>query len=166
MAGEIITVTITEQVQQVIDVTVDDPEAQVIDVSIDNPEVTPANVEAAGALMKAAGGASVENLGSVEETVNVLGATGASAALDVSLYGAFDYTMDQNCTLSFTNPAPSGNSSSFMLILRGAFTPTFPAAVVWAGGTPPTYETPSLYTFTTVDGGTTWFGGLVGSGFA
>ena len=154
MAGEVITVTIVE------------PTPEVISVSVDNPEVTALNVEAVGALMKTAGGASVENLGAVEENANVVASTGATRALDVSVYGAFDCTMDQNCTLSFSNPAPSGKTSSFMLILRGAFTPTFPASVVWPGGSPPTYEAPSIYVFTTVDAGTTWFGGLIGSGYA
>jgi hypothetical protein len=41
-----------------------------------------------------------------------------------------------------------------------------PASVDWHAATPPTYATPSVYIFTTVDGGTIWMGQLVGSAFA
>ena len=48
----------------------------------------------------------------------------------------------------------------------GAFTPTWPASVKWDSGTAPTYTTPSLYVFTTLDSGTTWLGSQVGKAFA
>lgn len=117
------------------------------------------------ALPKVAGGASVENLGAVESNVQTVAATGATETLDTSVYGVFDCTMDQACTFTFSNPAPSGKLSSFVLILRGAFTPTLPASVDWADATPPTYTTPSVYIFTTVDAGTTWLGAQVGKAF-
>ncbi len=102
-----------------------------------------------------AGGASVENIGSVESNVNTVAATGSTEALDTSVYGVHDCTMDQNCTFTFTNPAPSGKFTCFVLILRGAFTPTFPT-LKWGDATVPTYTTPSRYVFTTVDAGSTW----------
>lgn len=117
------------------------------------------------ALPRVAGGASVENLGAVESNVQTVAATGATETLDVSVYGVFDMTMDQACTFTFSNPAPSGKLSSFVLILRGAFTPTLPASVDWGDATPPTYTTPSMYVFTTVDAGTTWLGAQVGKAF-
>lgn len=107
----------------------------------------------------------IVNLGPVEEQVNTVAASGASETLDVSLYGVHDVTMDQNCTLTFTNPAASGKASSFTLILRGAFTPTWPGTVDWPDATEPTYATPSVYVFMTVDGGTTWLGSSAGSAF-
>ncbi len=113
-----------------------------------------------------AAGASVENIGAVEANVNTVATTGATETLDTSLYQVHDCTMDQNCTFTFSNPAPSGKCSSFVLILRGAFTPTLPAAVDWSTGAAPTYTTPSMYTFTTVDAGTTWLGAQVGRAFA
>jgi len=130
--------------------------------------VTPAGVKAVAdlKLSLAAAGASVENVGAVEANVNTVAATGATETLDVSLYQVHDCTMDQNCTFTFSNPAPSGKCSSFVLILRGSFTPTLPASVDWSGGVAPTYTTPSVYTFTTVDAGTTWLGAQVGAGFA
>ncbi len=118
------------------------------------------------ALQQAAGGESVTDLGAVEENVNTVALSGATLALDVSTHGVHDVTMDQNCTLSFTNPAPAGKASSFMLVLRGAFTPTLPASVTWATGTAPTYTTPSVYVFTTVDAGTTWLGTQPGAAFS
>lgn len=109
-------------------------------------------------LQLVAGGSSVENIGAVESNVSTIAATGATETLDTSVYGVFDCTMDQSCTFTFSNPAPSGKATVFVLVLRGAFTPTFPAAVDWKDATAPTYTTPSVYTFMTVDAGTTWLG--------
>lgn len=117
------------------------------------------------ALPKIAGGASVENVGAIESNVNTVAASGATETLDTSLYGVHDVTMDQSCTFTFSNPAPSGKATIFTLILRGAFTPTWPASVDWPDATPPTYTTPSLFVFTTVDGGTTYFGSLAGKAY-
>jgi len=112
-----------------------------------------------------AGGASVEDIGAVESNVLTVAATGATETLDTATYGVFDCTMDQPCEFTFSNPAPSGKATIFTLILRGAYAPTLPASVDWAGAAPG-YATPSQYVFTTVDGGTTWLGQLVGKGFA
>jgi hypothetical protein len=109
---------------------------------------------------------SIENLGAVEEEVNTVAATGAAETLDVSAYGVHDCTMDESCTFTFSNPAPSGDASAFVLILRGAFTPTFPASVDWPDATPPDYTTPTVFVFTTVDAGTTWLGTSPGKAFA
>jgi len=118
-----------------------------------------------GGLAKVAAGAAVEDLGAVESNVSTIAATGATETLDVSVYGVFDCTMDQACTFTFSNPAPSGKLSSFVLILRGAFTPTLPASVDWADATALTHTTPSMYVFTTVDAGTIWLGARVGKAF-
>ena len=109
---------------------------------------------------------SIENLGAVEEQVNTVASSGATETLDVSAYGVHDVTMSEACTFTFSNPAPSGDASSFVLVLRGAFTPTLPASVDWSGGAAPTYTTPSVYVFVTVDAGTTWLGSQVGAAFA
>jgi hypothetical protein len=112
-----------------------------------------------------AGGASVENIGAVESNVQTVASTGATETLDLSLYGVFDMTMDQNCEFTFSNPAPSGKATIFTLILRGAFTPTLPNTVDWGDASAPTYTTPSQYVFTTVDGGTTYLGQQVAKAF-
>jgi hypothetical protein len=108
---------------------------------------------------------SIENLGAVEEQVSTVAASGATQTLDVSGHGVFDVTMDEACTFTFSNPAPSGDASSFVLILRGAFTPTLPSSIDWAAATAPSYSTPSMYVFVTVDGGTTWLGVQSGGAF-
>lgn len=122
-------------------------------------------VESNPTLHTVAGGAAVENIGAVEWNINVVAATGSTETLDTSLYGVHKCTMDQNCTFTFSNPAPSGKETEFKLYLYGAFTPTWPAAVDWADATPPTYSAPSIYVFSTIDAGTTWFGSLVGKAF-
>lgn len=117
------------------------------------------------ALQKVAAGASVENIGAIESNVNVVAATGATETLDLATYGVHDCTMDEACEFTFSNPAPSGKATIFSLILRGAFTPTLPASIDWAGSAP-TYTTPSQYVFTTVDGGASYLGQQVGAAFA
>lgn len=93
-----------------------------------------------------------------EYAVNTVAASGATETL--TLAPAHAVTMDQNCT--FTFPTPSAGHT-FLLRLSGAFTPTFPASVDWDSATAPTYATPSLYGFTTLDGGTIWVGTLIAS---
>ena len=103
-------------------------------------------------------------VGAVEWDVNTVASSGATEDLDCSLYGTHDITMSENCVLSFTNPAPSGDESEIKLYLRGAFTPTFPATVDWSGGAP-SYSSPSVYIFSSIDNGAIWFGSSVGTGF-
>jgi hypothetical protein len=112
-----------------------------------------------------AGGMTLQDVGAVEYRVNTVGASGAAETLDTAVYSVHKVTMDQNCTFTFSNPAPSGELSCFLLFLSGAFTPTFPAAVDWADATPPTYGTPTLYGFYTLDNGTTWIGVSLGKSF-
>ena len=123
------------------------------------------DIPSLGLLPLVAGGASVENIGAVESNVNTVAATGSTETLDTSVYGVHDCTMDQACTFTFSNPAPSGKATVFVLILRGAFTPTLPAAVDWGDASAPTYTTPSVYVFTSVDAGTIWLGSQVGKAF-
>lgn len=141
----------------------------------DSANITPANAIAIGGIAADttpqlggdldAQGNNIENLGAVEYDVNTVGTSGATETLDTSAYIVHDITMDQACTFTFSNPAPSGDCTTFMLILRGAFTPTFPAAVDWGDASAPTYSSPSIYIFTSVDAGTTWLGSQVGKAF-
>lgn len=79
-------------------------------------------------------------------------------------------TMTGNCTFTFN---PSGGLTSgfyyeFTAYLyqdgSGAHTLTFPGSVSWIGGTTPTPNISpnalNLYTFGTINGGTTWYGSL------
>lgn len=136
------------------------------DTATTNKFATAAELTAiAAALPKVAAGASVEDIGAVESNVQTVATSGATETLDTSVYGVFDVTMDQACTFTFSNPAPSGKATIFTLILRGAFTPTWPASVDWPDATAPTYTTPTVYTFMSVDAGTTWLGASAGKAF-
>lgn len=117
------------------------------------------------ALPRTAAGASVTNLGSVTsncETANVV----TTKTVDLSTYNAVDYTMTGNTTFTFSNWATSGKMGMFTMILRGAFTPTLPAAVKWNGGAAATYTTPAMYVFTSIDAGTTVLSTQIGKAFA
>lgn len=100
----------------------------------------------------------------------------SAATVDLDLAqpaNVFDVTMDQDTTLTFSNPPASGRAGSFTLILRqdgtGGWTATFPGGVDWEAGTPPTLSNAidqiDILSFITVDGGTIWFGFLGGLNF-
>ena len=104
------------------------------------------------------------DLGGVE-IVSTVATTGATETLDLADGNVFDVTMDQACVFTFTG-ASAGVACSLSLILRGAFTPTWPGSVIWPSGVAPTHATPAVYEFLTVDGGTVWFGFPAGTSFA
>lgn len=118
-----------------------------------------------GAITAASGDVSGEFIAdSYNETYSTLTA-GATVDIDCETANVFALTTDQNTTLTFSNPPASGTAYGFMLKLTagGTHTITYPASVDWAGATAPdapaSGETDVLV-FTTVDGGTTWYGAL------
>ena len=86
----------------------------------------------------------------------------AAHAVDLELGNVFTYTLSGGQTLTFTNPAASGTACSFSLIITngGSATLTYPSSVDWAAATAPTLTTSGIdiLTFTTIDGGTIWYG--------
>jgi hypothetical protein len=102
------------------------------------------------------------------ETVNAIGSTGGGTQdIDLTLGNVVTATVDTSAnTFTFSNPPASGKAGSFTLILTngGSQTVNWPAAVDWAGGTAPTLTTAGVdvLTFTTVDGGTIWYGFAAG----
>jgi len=90
----------------------------------------------------------------------------AANAVDISLGNVQTYTLSGSQSLTFTNPIATGNSSSFTLFVTngGSATLTWPTEVDWAGGTAPTLTTSGIdaLTFTTIDGGTIWYGFAAG----
>lgn len=113
-----------------------------------------------------AGGASVENIGAVESNVNTVAATGSTETLDLSTYAVHDVTMDESCAFTLSNPAPSGKLTVAILIIRGAFTPSFTNTMIEPDGAALTYSTPSVWLVWTVNGGTSYFLAAVGKAFA
>jgi hypothetical protein len=108
--------------------------------------------------------ATVIGILSGQADANIVASSGATET--IPLASEFnDVTMSEACEFTFPTIA-SGNAHAFALVLRGAFTPTFPASVDWSGGAAPTYTTPALYVFSTVDAGTVWLGSQVGKAFA
>ena len=103
------------------------------------------------------------------EDVNAIGATGGGTQdIDLTLGNVVTATVDTSAnTFTFSNPPASGKCGSFTLILTngGSQTVNWPGAVDWAGGTAPTLTTAGIdvLTFTTVDGGTIWYGFLAGA---
>jgi hypothetical protein len=102
-------------------------------------------------------------------TYHEVAATGATESLtwaEAPNEIVHDITMDENCTISFGSPSGDNEVNTMTLILRGAFTPTLPASIDWAGGSAVTYGSPSVYEFVTVDNGTTVLGFLAGAALA
>ena len=92
----------------------------------------------------------------------------AAHTVDLSLGNVQTYTLSGNQTLIFSNPPATGTSGSFTLIVTngGSATLSWPASITkWAGGTAPTLTASGIdiLTFTTIDGGTNWYGFLAGA---
>ena len=94
-------------------------------------------------------------------------ALSAASTVDVDIEdgNVFTLTPDQNTTFTFSNPAASGQATSFTLIWTqdsSNRTITWPGTVDWAGGSAPDVTAGSgkidIYTFFTIDGGTIWYG--------
>ena len=91
--------------------------------------------------------------------------SGTTPAVDCESGNVFALSTTGNTTFTFSNPPASGTAYGFVLKLTagGTHTITYPASVDWAGATAPdapaSGETDVLV-FTTVDGGTTWYGAL------
>lgn len=81
--------------------------------------------------------------------------TAAASVTVPATHSMHTLTMTQNTTLVFSNPTAG---HAFTLKLSGAFTPTFPASVTWAGGSAPTYASGKVYVLATFDAGTSWTG--------
>lgn len=105
------------------------------------------------------------------ETLSTVGTSGSSQTLNISTANVHDITLTAACTLTFSGSAASV-ANSFTLIARqggsGSYAITWPASVDWPGGTAPTISTVvgrvDVFTFVTVDNGTTWLGFAAGIG--
>ena len=85
-------------------------------------------------------------------------------AIDLNSATVFDVSLDANITtFTITNIQLTGRTSSFVLIFTAdgtARSVTWPASFKWPNGVAPTITAAStkkdIYTFFTLDGGTTW----------
>jgi hypothetical protein len=105
---------------------------------------------------------------SYREIYNDLG-TGGSATIDMSTANNFRRAFNANATITFSN-APAGKAFGFTLITSNAqaYVITWPANVDWAGGSAPILTTSGIdvLVFYTYDGGTTFYGFVVGKNMA
>jgi hypothetical protein len=97
--------------------------------------------------------------------------SGTTPSVDVGARDTYTLTTSGNTTFTFTGVPSSGQVGTFSLIITagGTHTLTWPASVDWAGGSAP--DAPAsgevdVYTFMTVDGGTTFYGFLAGDAMA
>ena len=100
--------------------------------------------------------------------------TSSSGALTIDCHNGnvFSLALSENVTsTTFSNPPATGTAFGFSLFVTQdatARTITWPAAVAWPAATAPTLSATSgdvdVFTFTTFDGGTTWYGIVSGQG--
>jgi len=97
--------------------------------------------------------------------------SGTTPSVNVGARDTYTLTTSGNTTFTFTGAPSSGQVGTFSLIITagGTHTLTWPASVDWAGGTAP--DAPAsgekdIYTFMTIDAGTTWYGFLAGDAMA
>lgn len=122
------------------------------------------NIPLAGKVALATGGG--------VETLNALGSGSGTRAINLANGNVVSATLTGNTTFTFSG-ATASTACSFGLYLTqdgtGSRTVTWPGSVRWSGGAP-TLSTGAnavdILVFETIDGGTTWYGSLVGTNFA
>ena len=103
------------------------------------------------------------------ETYNASSGLG-TVDLDLSTGNVFQHTASGgNVTFTFSNPPVSGKAGAFTLKWiqdSSDRTATWSGSVDWAAATAPTLTSGSgkvdIFTFVTLDGGTTWYGFVAG----
>lgn len=98
------------------------------------------------------------------------GNSGTAYNINLQNGNLFEIIRNGNCTLTFSNPPPSGKGKKFTLILKqdssGGRTIIWPASVKWPSGVFPaltlTANAVDILTFQTTDGGVKWYGTVEG----
>jgi hypothetical protein len=119
------------------------------------------------------GRAALANSGGAEGVVALGSKTGA-VTLDLSTGNVVSVTLTGTVTLTLPTFTGTAMARSFGFYVKqdgtGSRTITWPASVKWAGGTAPTLSTGAnaldILVFETIDGGTNWYGSLVGTNFS
>lgn len=109
------------------------------------------------------------------EIVSALGNTTATTDVNIENGNTATATLAvATTTFTFSNPPATGKLGTLTLILTqdgtGSRLVTWPASVKWAGGTVPTLTTTAagidIFSFMTINAGTTWYGFTGGKAFA
>ena len=103
---------------------------------------------------------------SYNESKGTVTSSAGSLTIDCHNGNVFSLALSENVTsTTFSNPPATGTAFGFSLFVTQdatARTIAWPAAVAWPSGTAPTLSTTSgdvdIFTFTTFNGGTTWYG--------
>lgn len=104
---------------------------------------------------------------SYNESYNAVTSTANATTVDCETGNVFSHTLTENTTFTFSNPPTTGTGYAFSLrIVQDAgasgYTVTWPGAVDWPSATAPTLTATASavdwFVFSTVDGGTTWYG--------
>lgn len=111
----------------------------------------------------------VKNLSEVSASAAISSGT---LTLDLSTAGIFYVNLNANITtLTISNTQTSG-ASAFTLIFTADGTPrsiTWGASILWPNNLPPTLTSTNtaedIFSFVTLDGGTTWYGFVGGQKF-
>lgn len=97
---------------------------------------------------------------------------GGALTLDCSLGTYFNVALNANCTVTISNAPASGRALGIVVKFTAdgtVRTITWPGSVVWPGGVAPTMTGTNnkrdIITLVTEDGGTTWFGIIVGQNY-
>ena len=125
----------------------------------------------AGAVTGADQTVSAINLKDYGETTQALGSAGGTRTVNLNNGNSATATVSASAnTFVFSNPTASDELCGFTLELTngGSQTVNWPASVDWAAATAPTLTASGVdyLVFWTVNGGTRWYGGLVGAAFA
>jgi hypothetical protein len=91
--------------------------------------------------------------------------TGGSVTLDLSTANNFRRQFNGSATISFSNaPASNAFGFTFVMINAGTYSITWPGSIDWVGGTSPilTSTGTDVLTFFTFNGGTSYYGFVVG----
>ncbi len=107
------------------------------------------------------------------ETLNNLGDGSGTRAINLASGNVVRARLTGNTTFTFAGATASTACSFGLYVIQdgtGSRTVTWPASVRWSGGTAPTISTGAnavdVLVFETIDGGTTWYGSLVGVNFS
>ena len=131
---------------------------------------TVGSTEASKAVTTDANGVVTFNDG-ISEKYEAVTSSSNSTTVDLQTSTNFSHTLTENTTFTFSNPASSGNVSSFTLkIVQDAsasgYTVTWPTEVDWPSATAPTLTATAsavdYFVFITHDGGTTYYGFTAG----
>jgi hypothetical protein len=109
------------------------------------------------------------NIEGGQSVIKSHGAMGATETFDPTDGNVHTATADADCTITLASPAGSGACTLELYITQdgtGGWDLTWPGSVVWPGGVDPVPDTTAgtltRYVLETLDGGSSWYGVMVG----